>query len=195
MLFSSFLTVASDSKFNSKSVALRVQKKVAGKLATTSIAKSFIDDEFSKLLDTLHDIIKAESGGQKADKLIKNIIKMVVKIAILYKNNQFKEADISVGIRLRQKLRTAALTVVSFYEVDFSYDPDFLAKNVNEIGELTHQLVGQHVTQKSHGRIDNIVSSLSNKAVLDKVFTADGQHRDKLPTIAAAFGKVVDSEW
>ena len=190
----SLSTVAS--KFNSHSIAMRIQKKVAGKLATTSAAKSFIDDDFSGLLDSLYDIVAAEVDVAKADKLVKNIIKMVVKIAILYKNNKFNDEELRLGMQLRRKLKMVAMTVVSFHEVDFSYDSEFLATHVQEIGKLTHDLVNQHLTPKSHGRIDLIVTLLGNKDLLDKVFAIDGKHHAKLPFISSVFAKVVDStEW
>ena len=172
---------------------MKVQKKVAGNLAA-SFAKNFIDDEFSKLLDTIHCIVATEMDTAKADKLTKNIIKMVVKIAILYKNDCFCKEEIKQGIILRRKLRTVALTVVSFHEVDFSYDPDFLISHIGEICKATHELVNTHLTSKSHGRIDNIISILGNKEILDQIFSCDGKYHDKLPFISSVFAKVVDRD-
>ena len=188
-------TVASGSSFNSKHLSLRIQKKIAGKFSTKSMAKNFIDEEFSKLLDLLHFIVMQEMGEQKAEKLIKNLIKLTVKIGILYKNSQFNDEELQLGVSLRKKLRTATLTVISFYEVDFTYDCTFLVNLVEEIGTICHKLVQRHLTPKSHGRIDMVISVFSNGELLDKVFLSDGQYRDKLPQISQAFNKVVDSDW
>lgn len=187
--------MASGSSFNSKNLSLRIQKKIAGKFSTKSMAKNFIDDEFSKLLDLLHFMVMQEMGEQKAEKLIKNLIKLTVKIGILYKNSQFNDEELQLGVTLRKKLRTATLTVISFYEVDFTYDRTFLVNLVEEIGTICHKLVQRHLTPKSHGRIDMVISVFSNEELLDKVFVTDGQYRDKLPQISQAFNKVVDSDW
>ncbi len=193
MNFLYFLTVAS--KFSSSQIAVKVQKKIAGNFAA-SFGKKLIDDDFSKLLDTIHNIVAAEMGMAKADKLVKNIIKMVVKIAILYKNNRFSTDQMHQGIVLRRKLKSVTMTVVSFHEVDFTYDADFLINIVQEIGRATHELVGDQVTAKSHGRIDNIVSILGDKSILDNIFLSDGKYHDKLEFVSTVFGKVVDrNDW
>lgn len=182
--------------FNSKQLGLRIQKKVYGKFSNKTIAKQFIDDDFGVLLDTLHTILKAELGdSKKADKVIKNMIKITVKIGLLYRNKQFNPEEIALGLRFRSKLRKAALTVISFYEVDFSYDRAFLVTMVNECGEMLHKLVDRHLSDKSHTRINMVISNFSNGQLLDKVFQSDGLYHQYLEGISQGFHKVVDAEW
>jgi len=177
-------------------MGLRIQKKVLGKFSTKGIAKQFIDDDFGQLLDLLHLILREELEEKKvADKVIKNMIKVVVKIGLLYKNRQFNDDDLLLGVNLRAKLRKAALTVISFSEVDYTYDRGFLVSTVNEVGELLHKLVGGHLTEKSHGRISMVISNFSNPELLDKVFLSDGSQHHHLETISEAFHKVVDADW
>ena len=167
-----------------------------GKLATKAIVKTFIDDNLASLLDTLHIILRAELGdSKKADKVIKNLIKITVKIGLLYKNNQFSPEELAQGVKVRTKFRHAALTVISFSQVDFSYDRAFLVKLVNEIGEMLHKLVNRHLTAKSHQRIDSVITSLAKEETLDKVFLPDGVHYAHLSTISRVFDQVVDAEW
>lgn len=181
--------------FSSKNVALRIQKKVIGKFSTKSVAKAFIDDDFGKLLDILHSILKQEYDSKKADKIIKNLIKVTVKIGLLFKNNQFNQDELTIGAKLRTKLRHAALTVISFHEVDFTYDRTFLVKCVDECGDMLHRLVDRHLSDKSHTRINSVIEAFSDGALLDKVFLADGQFHHHLETISQGFHKVVDAEW
>ena len=188
--------VADGGRFSSKQIGLRIQKKVIGKFSNKTVAKQFIDDDFGVLLDTLHTILRAEiSDTKKADKVIKNMIKITVKIGLLYKNKQFNDDELALGARFRSKLRKAALTVISFYEVDFTYDRAFLVTVVNECGEMLHKLVDRHLSEKSHGRINMIVSNFSNGVLLDKVFLSDGPYYKHLETISQGFHKVVDAEW
>lgn len=190
-----FLTLVASSVFNSKNLGLKIQKKVAGKFSTKSIVKNFIDDEISCLLDQLHIILSEEVGSSRADKIIKNLIRVTIKIGILFKNNQFSNEELSIGLQLRKKLRNAALTIISFHEVDFSYDHAFIIKLVEEIGSLLHQLVNEHLTQKSHQRIDSVIDTFSNKELLDMVFVSGAKYHSHLPEISKAFEKVVEIEW
>ena len=183
------------SGFSSRNLGLRVQKKVLGKLSNKTLAKSFVDDELSQLLDTLHLIISKEFESAKSEKVVKNLIKIIVKLGILYKNNQFNDEELQLGMQLRKKLRNAALTIISFYEVDFSYDSAYLINLVSEINELLHKIVERHLTQKSHTRINSFTDIFQTKELLDKVFLPDGDYHSHLSTISKAFDKVVESEW
>ena len=188
--------VAGAAKFNSKQLGLRVQKKVIGKLANRTLIKGFIDDNLASLLDTLHLILKLDLGdAKKADKVIKNLIKITIKIGLLYKNKQFSPEELSLGVQVRTKFRHAALTVISFSQVDFSYDRAFLVKLVSDIGDMLHKLVDRHLTAKSHQRIDSIISALGKEETLDKVFLPEGAYHSHLAPIATIFDKVVDAEW
>lgn len=183
------------SGFSSRGLGLRIQKKIAGKLSTKSVAKTFIDDTTSKLLDTMHDILAKEFDTKKADKVVKNLIKVTVKVGILYKNHQFNDEEIALGFKLRKKLRNAAMTVVSFHQVDFSYDRAFLVALVGECSDIIHKLVERHLTPKSHQRISSFMDIFGNGDLLDKVFLPDGAYHSKLEGISEAFDKAVEAEW
>ncbi|XP_064390373.1 tumor necrosis factor alpha-induced protein 8-like [Halichondria panicea] len=188
--------MADGGRFSSKQIGLKIQKKVIGKFANRSMAKQFIDDEFGALLDTIHLILKTElKDSKKADKIIKNMIKVTVKIGLLYKNSQFNTEELALGMGLRSKLRKTALTVISFYEVDFTYDRGFLIKAVGDVGESLHKLVERHLTAKSHGRINSVIEAFSDGPLLDKVFLSDGPYHSHLEQLSQAFHKIVDSEW
>lgn len=188
--------MAEGGKFSSKQIGLRIQKKVYGKFSNKTVAKQFIDDDFGVLLDTLHTILRAEiMDNKKADKVIKNMIKVTVKLGLLYKNKQFNTEELALAGKFRSKLRKAALTVISFYEVDFTYDRAFLVQVVNDCGEMLHKLVDRHLSEKSHGRINMIITNFSNGSLLDKVFQSDGPYYHHLATISQGFHKVVDAEW
>ena len=188
--------VAEGGSFNSRSLGLRIQKKLAGKLSNKSMAKQFIDDEMGVLLDTINIILRKETGdNKKADKIITNMIKITVKLGLLYKNSQFSSEEIELGMKFRTKLRQAALTVISFHEVDFTYDRGFLVKTVNDCGDILHKLVERHLTNKSHQRITSIITAFSSPELLDKVFLPEGAYHEHLESVAHGFHRVVDSEW
>ena len=87
------------------------------------------------------------------------------------------------------------MTVVSFHQVDFSYDRAYLVQLVKDCSEIIHKIVERHLTAKSHARIDSFMEVFSNGDVLDKVFLPDGVFHAQLASISEAFDKVVEVEW
>ena len=51
---------------------------------------------------------------------------MVTKIGLLARNDQFTKEELKLASEFQSKFHKAAKTVISFYEVDFSYDQKFL---------------------------------------------------------------------
>ena len=101
------------SGFNSKSVALRAQKKILGKMASKNMAKAFVDDTTGDLLDQLYRLAKLETGSKKeAEKLVKNLVKIVVKISILFRNDQLSREEIQTAEKFRRNFRSAAMTFI-----------------------------------------------------------------------------------
>lgn len=81
--------------FSTKSLALQAQKKLMSKMATKSMASLFIDDTSSEVLDELYRVTKEYTRNRKeAQKIIKNLVKMVVKLGVLYRNNQFNGEEL-----------------------------------------------------------------------------------------------------
>lgn len=81
--------------FSTKTLALQAQKKLMSKMATKSMANLFIDDTSSEVLDELYRITKEYTRNRKeSQKIIKNLIKMVVKLGVLYRNNQFNSEEL-----------------------------------------------------------------------------------------------------
>ena len=92
--------------FSTKSLALQAQKKLMSKMATKSVANLFIDDTSSEVLDELYRVTKEYTRNRKeAQKVIKNLIKMVVKLGVLYRNNQFNGEE----LMLVESFRSAPL--------------------------------------------------------------------------------------
>ena len=183
------------SGFNSKSVALRAQKKILGKMASKNIAKAFVDDTTGDLLDQLYRLAKLELGNKKeAEKLVKDVVKIVLKITILFRNNQLSREEVQVAEKFRRNFRSAAMTFISFYEVDFSFDKKFLTKNLEDCRSLIHEIIQRHLTSKSHGRVDHVFNYYANGDMLEKVFLSkrDGPFGTILKNIVDNLNKLMD---
>lgn len=104
--------------FSSKDMALRAQKKILSKMATKTSVQMFIDDTTSEILDELYHVSKEYLGNKsEAQKVIKNLIKIAVKIGVLFRNNRFSTEELSTAQDFKKKLHQGAMTAISFYEV------------------------------------------------------------------------------
>lgn len=104
--------------FKSKTLALSAQKKILSKMANKTSVQMFIDDTTSEILDELYHISKHHSGNRaEAQKVIKDLIKIAVKIGLLFRNNCFSTEELVLATDFKKKLHLGAMTSVSFYEV------------------------------------------------------------------------------
>lgn len=179
--------------FRARDISLRAQKKLLGKMSNKSVAKTFIDDTSASILDNTYNLAKAYTGNKKeAEKLVKNIIKIVVKIGILARNDQFSQDDVKQANQLRSKFTTIVKTVISFYEVDFSFDKNFLTSNINDCRALLKKLVKEHLTDKSIGRIDHVLDFFSDGVFLEEMFKKDSKYRPQLKAIIEDMNKALE---
>ncbi|XP_057301365.1 tumor necrosis factor alpha-induced protein 8-like protein isoform X2 [Hydractinia symbiolongicarpus] len=178
----------------SKSLGIRIQGKIASKMSTKGLAKQVVDGPTSDLIDNCYKIAKTYLESKKdAEKIMKNMIKLVVKVAILSRNNMFTKEEITHLQNFQKKFKTLAITIISFYEVDFTFDGEYMIKILNESRELLELSVKNHLTDKSLKRIDNVYSFYSDPKVLDKLFLPDSSYRPFLENIVNALNKLIDN--
>ncbi|KAG1656190.1 Proprotein convertase subtilisin/kexin type 5 [Nymphon striatum] len=81
-------------------------------MATKSMAKAFIDDTSGLMLDNLYKLSKYVCGDKKvAEKLVKNIIKIVVKIGLTYRNDQLSQEEIMIAEDFKKKFRSMMMVL------------------------------------------------------------------------------------
>lgn len=153
----------------SSSASVRLLSSLS-KLSSKSVAKIFIDETSGRILDTLHKLARSYSGKKDADKLLKAIIKTIVKMGILYKNDLFTEHELKCIDEFRNRFHSLAKSVITLFEVDFQFDRAILTRMCKECQELTHKIVASHLTQKSHVRIDFVFNYVSNLQFLEFAF-------------------------
>ncbi|XP_006895395.1 PREDICTED: tumor necrosis factor alpha-induced protein 8-like protein 3 [Elephantulus edwardii] len=152
------VTAAGPDVFSSKSLALQAQKKILSKIASKTVANMLIDDTSSEIFDELYKVTKEHTHNKKeAHKIMKDLIKVAIKIGILYRNNQFNQEEVAIVEKFRKKLNQTAMTIVSFYEVEYTFDKNVLSKLLHECKDLVHELVQRHLTPRTHGRINHVL--------------------------------------
>ena len=169
-------TMTADS-FKAIDVGYAVQRSFANKFfANKTIAKGLIDENSAQLLDELYKLAKIYVSSQRqnsdsnvfkshnfyhqsknkkdAEKIVKNTIKISVKVGMLERSGDkyFGAKDRESLVKIQRNLRTVAMTLISFYQVDHTYDRAFLTKYVEDLKNDLKDLVRPHLTEKSLGR-------------------------------------------
>ncbi|XP_008253150.2 tumor necrosis factor alpha-induced protein 8 isoform X1 [Oryctolagus cuniculus] len=181
--------------FNSKNLAVQAQKKILGKMVSKSIATTLIDDTSSEVLDELYRVTREYTQSKKeAEKIIKDLIKTVIKLAILYRNNQFNQDELALMEKFKKKVHQLAMTVVSFHQVDYTFDRNVLSRLLNECRELLHQIIQRHLTAKSHGRVNNVFDHFSDCDFLAALYNPFGNFKPHLQKLCDGINKMLDEE-
>ncbi|KAL2089832.1 hypothetical protein ACEWY4_014520 [Coilia grayii] len=179
--------------FSTKSLALQAQKKLMSKMANKTVANMFIDDTSSEVLDELYRVTKEYTRNRKeAQKIIKNLIKMVVKLGVLYRNNQFNTDELMLVESFRKKVHTLAMTAVSFHQIEFTFDRRVMSGILNECRELLHQAVNRHLTAKSHSRINHVFNHFADCDFLATLYGPADVYRGHLQRICDGVNKMLD---
>ncbi|MCP9260377.1 hypothetical protein DINM_003735 [Dirofilaria immitis] len=113
-----------------------------------------------------------------AEKVVKNIIKLVVKLSVILRNEKFTKEQQNQLTKIQRHMRQLCLTIISFGKVAFSYDYAYLNALLNETYRRLIPLVEQILSDKSKQRLDMIFEYLCKELVLDSLFRADGEHKN-----------------
>lgn len=159
-------------EFKAKAVAEAVQKNFANKiLSNKSVAKNLIDDSSAKLLDNLHLLLFVYTKNKKdSEKTTKNIIKIAVKLALLLHGDKLSNEEKEKLMKIRSNIRTIAMTLISFFEVDHTYDRNFVVKYLTDLETMLKTLISKHLTEKSVGRVEQIFGVVKTPDFLDNIY-------------------------
>lgn len=164
-------------------------------MASKTMANMLIDDTSSEIFDELYKVTKEHTRNKKeAHKIMKDLIKVAIKIGILYRNNQFNQVELEIVDKFRKKLNQTAMTIVSFYEVEYTFDRNVLAELLNECKDLVHELVDRHLTPRSHGRINHVFNHFADVEFLTALYSLDGDCRPYLKKICDGINKLLDEK-
>ncbi|KAM4690677.1 tumor necrosis factor alpha-induced protein 8-like protein 2 [Rhinophrynus dorsalis] len=179
--------------FSSKDLALQAQKKILSRMATKSVVNMFIDETSSEILDELYRVSKEYTKNKsESQKVIKDLIKIAVKIGVLYRHNRFSHEELVLAEDFKNKLHNGAMTAISFYEVEFTFEKEVLPEILMECKNLLLQLVDKHLTAKSHGRIQHVFNHFADQEMLSQLYEPKGTLRPHLQKICQGMNKLLD---
>lgn len=90
--------------------------------------------------------------------------------------------------------QTTQMAIISFYEVDFSFDLPYLQKSLSESQDALKQIVQRHLTDKSLGRIDEVFGFFGDSKLLETAFRgADSPYREVVGAIVNDLNRAMDN--
>jgi hypothetical protein len=92
-------------------------------------------------------------------------------MGVLDKNEQFSDDDFKKIDVFKDQFKSLTLTLISFHEVAFSYERDFLIRLLNKCRDSLKAIVLKHLSAKSLVRIDSIFDFFTQQVVLDSFFS------------------------
>lgn len=85
------------------------------------------------------------------------------------------------------------MAVISFHEVDFSFDLPYLQKSLAESQAILKSIVQRHLTEKSLQRIDEVFAFFGNSTLLETAFRAQSPYAEVMGKIVDDMNKAMDS--
>lgn len=179
--------------FSSRNLALQAEKKILSRMASKSMANLFVDDTTSEILDELYRVSKEFTQNRaESQKVVKNLIKVAVKISVLFRNNRFSPEELGLAAEFKRRLRQGAMTAVSFHEVAFTFETAVLVRLLQECRDLLLRLVEKHLTPKSHGRIRHVFDHFADADLLARLYGGTERYQPRLAKICEGINRLVD---
>jgi len=163
-----------------QSVAMRITKKAAGVAATSTAGKGMIKEFLGKdgvrLLELIKQIITAYEGKKKATEVEDNIIRVAVKVILLWKNKDLTNNDITGTV---PKVKAVWSDIIDFCEMSFAYDPPKIKASGDELIICFTNLLKEYVTESTIATMKETINYITTQGLLDSVFQAEGQDETK----------------
>jgi len=155
---------------------MRIKKNVGGSVATSaagkSLIKEFLGKDGVKLLDIVKKVITLYEGKKKAEDVENTIIRIAVKVILLWKNKKITTKDIASTV---PGVKAVWSDVIDFCEMSFAYDPAKIKEHGEKLQVSFSKLLGEHITEKNLARMREVMTYLVAKDLLDRLFADDAQ--------------------
>jgi hypothetical protein len=86
------------------------------------------------------------------------------------------------------------MTIVSFHELEFSYDRNYIIQSLNKCKSLLKDLVETHLSEKSLNRIEQVFNFFTKTELLDSFFRErDGDIKQLRSDIVRDMNKLLEN--
>jgi len=163
-----------------QSVAMRIKKKAGGTIATSSagkgMIKEFLGKDGIKLLDLVKQVITNYEGKKKASEIENNIIRVAVKVILLWQNKDITTENITSTV---PKVKAVWSDIIDFCEMSFAYDPPKLKTSGDELVLCFTTLLKDFVTENTLQTMKATINYCTTQALLDTVFASEDETTKK----------------
>ncbi|KAF0986942.1 hypothetical protein HZS_7475 [Henneguya salminicola] len=159
-----------EEEISKQSLKMRLQKKVASGLINKNTVKTFLSENHFKMLEDLYHLLKTENNKTEGKKYVDYLIKIVVKIFILQKNERLTKEEQKTIEKLNQSIQNVVKCLITFWEESELFDVDFLIAKFAEIKTDIMGILKHHLTPKNQNKAAYILDYISNKKRLENIF-------------------------
>ena len=89
---------------------------------------------------------------------------------MLLRSEKFSSEEKEELLKIQKNLRTVALSLISFFEVDHTYDRAFVIKYLSDLEAMLKKLINAHLTEKSVSRVQQIFEVVKTPDFLDNCY-------------------------
>lgn len=111
----------------------------------------------------------------------------------MQRNQLLDSSDDAKINEIRTSLRAAAMAVVSFHELDFSFDRGYLMRSLERCRTAILMLIKPYLTDKSQERCNQVFDFITNSDFLDSIFQQNSEHRTTLASLVDDINKALDA--
>ena len=115
---------------------------------------------------------------------------------MLLRGEKFSNEEKQNLLKIQKNLRNVSMTLISFYEVDYTYDKTFVIKYLTELETLLKNLIINHLTDKSVSRVEQIFGVVKTPDFLDSVYVPkkNVEMRDIMGKVVIDLNKCIEAE-
>ena len=132
-------------------------------------------------------IILQTDNKKESEKTTQNIIKITIKLGVLLRGDKFSGDEKESLLKIQRNLNTICKTLISFFEVDHTYERSFVIKYLTDLETLLKTLISKHLTEKSVSRVEQIFGVVKTPEFLDSIYVP--QKNDAMREIMAVVVK------
>lgn len=170
------------SGFSAQNISIQMQKKLISKFATKKTMKIFIDDTSSRIFDNVFRLINLYLDSKsQSQAMMKNIVKINMKLAVLYVNDVLNEAEKGYVYEFREKFHLIAERTTTNVlrpgsrAAKAGMDIEAMSALFKSCEDVILKTIQRHLTVKSQDKVRSSGAFFSDKDFLRFVFVKEGQ--------------------
>jgi len=171
------------SKRKKQTFQMRVKKNIAAKAANSKTGKKIIRDNIGAdgvaVIDIIKEVIRLKDGEKKSREIESTVIKIAVKIVLLYRNKDISREVLLAPLKL---VKTIWSDVLDCCEISFVYDQQRLSKYITELQAEFVKMLKPYLTEKNIERMNETINYLKSQGLLDKLYLSEDcdKHKEQL---------------